>query len=414
MDNASNCDATAEHLVTLIDGFRGKLSRSRCFPHTVNLIAKVRAEHPMQAFISFFFRQPKCKKIIATGQHTRKRGPAAVAGASSVTATTTDTTEVEVEQLTADEEHLAADVLEPQSGDGEIDADKDAHDKEVVSAVHRDALNTGKEMGLLITSAEQREALGLFPRAGILFFIINCSNLMQQVAGLAKRLHDSANLQAAFERIVTIEGGGPSQKKTLDRRVPTRWNSDFACLKTHMSFEKEIKLFTSQEANGLQIYALTVTQWKLTKQLIPVLEIFDDLTNRFSQAEVPLVHEVIPMLERLEHMMVKVSRDTELSAIVRVAALAALQVIGKYYALTDDNEVYRIAIIMCPDKKMEWFTKNRDWHEEDKIEARRIATQRWLETYAPTAADLLSTQSSSRPPAVCTAAEKILLAHRSY
>ncbi|KAG1719942.1 uncharacterized protein EDB91DRAFT_1065166, partial [Suillus paluster] len=46
MDNASNCDATAEHLVTLIDGFRGKLSRSRCFPHTVNLIAKVRVSSP--------------------------------------------------------------------------------------------------------------------------------------------------------------------------------------------------------------------------------------------------------------------------------------------------------------------------------------------------------------------------------
>lgn len=185
----------------------------------------------------------------------------------------TDTTEVEVEQLTADEEHLAADMLEPQSGDGEIDEAKDAHDKEVVSAVHRDALNTGKEMGLFITSTEQREALGLFPKAGILFFTIDCSNLMQQVAGLAKRLHDNANLQAAFERIVAIEGGGPSQKKTLDRRVPTRWNSDFACLKTHMLFEKEIKLFTSQEANGLQIYALTVTQWKLAKQLIPVLEV---------------------------------------------------------------------------------------------------------------------------------------------
>ncbi|KAG2335249.1 hypothetical protein BDR05DRAFT_898746, partial [Suillus weaverae] len=294
-----------------------------------------------------------------------------------------DITEVEVELLTPDEEHLAADMSEPQSGDGETDAAKDAHDKEVVSAVYRDALNTGKEMGLLITSAEQREALGLFPKAGIIFFfIIGCSNLMQQVAGLAKRLHDCATLQAAFERIVTIEGGGLSQKKTLDRRVPTRWNSDFACLKTHMLFEKEIKLFTSQEANGLQIYALTKTQWKLAKQLIPVLEIFDDLTNRFSQAEVPLVHEVIPMLERLEHMMVKVSHDTELSAIVRVAALAALQVIGKYYALTDDNEVYRIAIIMCPDKKMEWFTKNPDWREEDKIEARRIATQRWSETYA--------------------------------
>ena len=44
--------------------------------------------------------------------------------------------------------------------------------------------------------------------------------------------------------------------------------------------------------------------------------------------------------------MVKVSRDTELSTIVRIAVLTALQVIGKYYALTDDNEVYRIAISM--------------------------------------------------------------------
>lgn len=125
------------------------------------------------------------------------------------------------------------------------------------------------------------------------------------------------------------------------------------------------------------------------------------------------------MLEKLEHMMVEVSRDVELSAIVRIAALVALEVIGKYYALTDDNEVYRIAISMSftpfydsmlitgctsnvPRQKLEWFIKNADWHEADKIEARRVATQRWLETYAPTA-EILSTQSSSRLPAVCTA-----------
>ncbi|KAG2347656.1 hypothetical protein BDR05DRAFT_876519, partial [Suillus weaverae] len=46
MDNVSNYDATAEHLMTLIDGFCGKLSRSRCFPHTVNLIAKVHVSSP--------------------------------------------------------------------------------------------------------------------------------------------------------------------------------------------------------------------------------------------------------------------------------------------------------------------------------------------------------------------------------
>jgi len=41
MDNTSNCDATATHLGLLTKDFRGGLSRSRCFPHTVNLVAKL-------------------------------------------------------------------------------------------------------------------------------------------------------------------------------------------------------------------------------------------------------------------------------------------------------------------------------------------------------------------------------------
>lgn len=53
MDNASNCDSAADHMQKLIPSFQGKASRSRCFPHTVNLIAK--------ALLSFFYRQPKWK-----------------------------------------------------------------------------------------------------------------------------------------------------------------------------------------------------------------------------------------------------------------------------------------------------------------------------------------------------------------
>lgn len=41
MDNASNCDVTADELANLIPGFHGRASRTRCVPHTVNLIAKV-------------------------------------------------------------------------------------------------------------------------------------------------------------------------------------------------------------------------------------------------------------------------------------------------------------------------------------------------------------------------------------
>jgi len=50
------------------------------------------------------------------------------------------------------------------------------------------------------------------------------------------------------------------------------------------------------------------------------------------------------MLERLEHSMSTICDAAEEPSVIRIAAKAALLVIGKYYALTDDNEVYRIAI----------------------------------------------------------------------
>ena len=157
-------------------------------------------------------------------------------------------------------------------------------------------------------------------------------------------MHDSARLQAEFERIVTSLSTTPGTKVHLDRRVPTRWNSDFACLRAHFWFREAIRILTGKRDLALEAYALTSSQWKLTEQLLEVLEVFDTITHQFSQAEVPLVYEVIPMLERLEHSMVKVREAYSEPAVIRIAAEAALTMIGKYYALTDDNEVYRIAI----------------------------------------------------------------------
>ena len=41
MDNASNCDTAVTELAKLIPSFRGTSVRTRCFAHTVNLVAKV-------------------------------------------------------------------------------------------------------------------------------------------------------------------------------------------------------------------------------------------------------------------------------------------------------------------------------------------------------------------------------------
>ncbi|KAJ7719488.1 hypothetical protein B0H16DRAFT_1606447 [Mycena metata] len=72
MDNASNCDTTSDCLPDYIPTHRSTLSRTRCFPHTVNLIAK--------AFIAFFFKQPKKMAKVTVAPGKRKRGAQALCG----------------------------------------------------------------------------------------------------------------------------------------------------------------------------------------------------------------------------------------------------------------------------------------------------------------------------------------------
>lgn len=94
-----------------------------------------------------------------------------------------------------------------------------------------------------------------------------------KVAGLARRCHDSATLQEKFERLVAAQDSLEGQKSALDRRVPTRWNSDFACLAAHILFRTPVQQLVGDPKNGLSAYRLTEAQWALAEELSGVLEV---------------------------------------------------------------------------------------------------------------------------------------------
>jgi hypothetical protein len=74
--------------------------------------------------------------------------------------------------------------------------------------------------------------------------------------------------------------------------------------------------------------------------------VFDEPTKLFSQSQVPLITEVLPILDSIEQSMtlVRDDDDSELPDVVRVAAQAVLLLIDKYYSLMKDCELYVIAI----------------------------------------------------------------------
>ena len=94
------------------------------------------------------------------------------------------------------------------------------------------------------------------------------------------------------------------------------------------------------------------------------IQLFKDITLLFSQAEVPLIVDALPMLNNLQESLLAVVDDTptavddndegddsddDLSArptpaVIRIAAYASVQLIDKYLDHLWDCEIYVIAI----------------------------------------------------------------------
>ena len=112
----------------------------------------------------------------------------------------------------------------------------------------------------------------------------------------------------------------------------------------------------------LKHFQLTKPEWDLFDKLFPLLEVllpfaiwlslmdlrlqvFLIATKQVSQSKNPLVHEVIPIFDIVSRALDEHVSDITLPPSVRVAASRGRAMLNKYYGLTDDSIVYRIA--MC-------------------------------------------------------------------
>ncbi|KAF8996621.1 hypothetical protein BDQ17DRAFT_1249592, partial [Cyathus striatus] len=167
-------------------------------------------------------------------------------------------------------------------------------------------------------------------------------------------------------------------------RVATHWNSDFQCLLSCQYFQNEVEQITAISKHGLTSYQLSANQWSLLKDLIDALEIFKEATDLFSQKDVPLIMDVLPIFFDIQLSLTNILMDKKncIHSILKVAAKAALLMIDKYTILTSESEVYYIAIAMRPDQKPDWL-KECD-HDDDRIEEiKDMVVKWWTESYKP-------------------------------
>ena len=64
-----------------------------------------------------------------------------------------------------------------------------------------------------------------------------------------------------------------TDKKALDRRVATRWNSDLTCIQAHIYFKKQVKQLMLDVPELEEDYLLSAEQWRLAKEMEEVLQV---------------------------------------------------------------------------------------------------------------------------------------------
>ncbi|KAJ3965890.1 hypothetical protein EV361DRAFT_809966, partial [Lentinula raphanica] len=135
--------------------------------------------------------------------------------------------------------------------------------------------------------------------------------------------------------------GTQFEGQILPRDVATRWNSTFDMLAAFIRLKEPITEFLNRSSNGLAEYALDNEEWEAIEGLVSVLK---DATLFFSSSS-PSVASIIPAMDIIDHSFASgIVNHQTLSAPVRHTLLIGKRTLNKYYQLTDDSYIYRMAI----------------------------------------------------------------------
>nr|VWO98079.1 Uncharacterized protein [Ganoderma boninense] len=157
-----------------------------------------------------------------------------------------------------------------------------------------------------------------------------------------------------------------------------------------------------EPGNNLRAHELEPEAWKALVQLQDILKIqnlrtpptatccfphhsfhpqvFKSVTLSFSRAKVPNLARVIPVMDHVEETLTGVMHGTKYDNAICVACRLAKKVLNNYYSLTDALATYRIAMVMHPRYKLEYFEKLK-WTCEWQDTARELVEAEYANCY---------------------------------
>ncbi|KAF9015858.1 hypothetical protein BDZ89DRAFT_1141865 [Hymenopellis radicata] len=291
-DNASVNDKLVAEIEKILpaDSLLGTSTQVRCFGHILNLV--------YQAIISQFEPKKKKKKKEQKKKTKKKKRKMKVV--------------IEVIEKEEEEKEECDDPDLPPLDNGDLSADEEDEeddaweDDDALMAARRAEIREQEEEEVRLIAEACKLVKNLTKKeekAGVLAH--------KKIIYLTTRVHNKIMLQVDLPHLCVAQ---KIKSKRLVKRARTRWNTmnkvvtcanylrvplDALCDLPHHNKGKP--------EHRLKCLKLTPSQWTIFEQLESTLMMLDNCTNHISKLKYPLLHEVIPMMDKIHGNLSKCS-----------------------------------------------------------------------------------------------------------
>ena len=147
----------------------------------------------------------------------------------------------------------------------------------------------------------------------------------------------------------------------MPHNVATCWNSTYDMLKFAYTYQAAINILTDDWTLKLREYELSDENWDIVKQLHDSLKVsmsfiilywskfcnsFSDLQNHHLEFSIdtPCPAAIIPAMDKMHNELTAAADNPEYSPALQAALSIGKALLNKYYSLSNDSEVYHIAM----------------------------------------------------------------------
>ncbi|GLB40642.1 hypothetical protein LshimejAT787_0805130 [Lyophyllum shimeji] len=333
-DNATPNDVMVDSFDQWIPNDPGQANRVRCFCHVINLVSKS---------ILALFDSPKKndEKKTTKGKGQKKRK-----GAQEVEEEGIEEDDIEMEDV----EGLDVDGFDVDEAQlAELEAGI-----EVEEAVAQDEeAERGEEKDNVEGWVDERKAMSATEQAELRKDVLPTRRMLVKIRKIAYSVKNSSTILLPLWHRLCREHGVAF--KMLPRDVKTRWNSTYDMLKVAYDYRKVVDALTDQRSANLRDYEVSEEEWKLARQLVEVLEVFKESTEFFSRKDEAYLSNVIPAMDIVDDALATAISEKTYNKSILAAIKIGKCTLNRYYSKTDMSELYRVAMVLDPRYKLEYF-----------------------------------------------------------